>query len=521
MVTTSEIRDADVFFCNGVTTPVPAAAPFLPESGVIGWADYRDSGIPARFVSDMSGSDDYRQEFLVGARMLGLDSPRKPLHPQQLVIADVMNAADANGIPLHQTVAVCIPRRATKTTSIFAVALGRLMQREDYQVAFTAQSGTKARDRFIKDLVTPLERRFPDKDSRPFRINRSRGGEHITFDNGSSIVVLPPQGDSFRGDAYDLVIADESQVHGPEDTEELLGAIMPTFDTRPGAQLVVAGTTGEHRSGLLWKSLEEGRNAVVGSGIVEYSAGDMLTEAEYEDEDVWRRAHPGIDTLTTIEVIRNRWAKLPLEQFLREYLGVWPAGGGGRFLDLGKWSLAAVEGDLPSPPEHFAFAFAIHPDGSSASIVAAWRDDDEKGHLLLIDQRRGTQWFSPAMLTLARKYRTVPVGYDTYGGPTNVQTEILGRSRPRPKLAPQTMADIKTAAALLVKELDDGRLVHYAQEEMTTAAQLAVKRKIGNGWGLGRGQAEDDITPLEAGAIALRVYDTLKKREPFRPLMAD
>jgi len=48
-----------------------------------------------------------------------------------------------------------------------------------------------------------------------------------------------------------------------------------------------------------------------------------------------------------------------------------------------------------------------------------------------------------------------------------------------------------------------------------------VKRKIGNGWGLGRNADEEDITPLEAGALALRYLDTQRRRGNRGSIMAD
>lgn len=515
--------DRDVFEKTSYT-PVPAAAPFFPDSVAFGPVERRHSGISPRFLSSLAGSRAFHSEFLTGARMMGLDTARKPLHPQQLLVADVLNAVGEDGLALHSTVGVCIPRRASKTTSIWATALGRCMEREDYMVAFTAQSGTKARDRFLKDLVTPLERKYA-KGEGGFKVNRSQGHEHIIFDNGSRIDVLPPLPDSFRGDGFDMVIIDEGQTQGPEEADELKAAILPTFDTRPGAQLVVAGTAGKHRSGLLWDTLEDGRNGRAGTGIIEYAAADTLSEEDVANPEVWQMAHPGIGTLTTLERIALNFEAMrgKIWDFAAEYLGVWPVGGGGRFLNLERWASSAMGVDAATvrPPDHFALGFAIHPDGLSACIVAAWRDEAEEAHVLVLDHRMGTQWFSPKMLDLGRRYK-VPIAHDTYGGPTNVQVDILQRQKaPRPRLAPQTMADVKTAAALIVKSLDDGHLKHYDQDVFNEAARLAVKRKVGNGWGLGRGSAEDDITPLEAAALALHVFDGLRKREAFVPLMAN
>ena len=60
----------------------------------------------------------------------------------------------------------------------------------------------------------------------------------------------------FQQEAFDLVLCDEAGELDPEKAEALLAGILPTLDTRPTAQIVVAGTPGEVRAGLLWTRLE-------------------------------------------------------------------------------------------------------------------------------------------------------------------------------------------------------------------------------------------------------------------------
>jgi hypothetical protein len=512
--------EADSGFSSSIeTTPVPAAAPSLPDPEVFGPGLYPDGGIAPLHLSELSNFMEGRREFLHGAGMLGLNTERKPLHPQQYLVADLMNSIRDDGRPLYRTLAICIPRRASKTTSILAVALGRLSLREDYQVAFTAQSGTKARDRFLKDLVGPLERMFPDKNARPFKINRSRGGEHISFTNGSMIQVFPPIGESFRGDAYDLVIADESQVHSPETTEDLNAGIDPTFDTRPDAQMVAAGTTGEHRSGMLWQKLENGRAGKARTGILEYSAGDYVSELDMADPTVWKRAHPGIDTLTTLETIGERFETLPLDQFGREYLGVWPTGGGGSFIDMDKWRRLGIDGK-PEIPEHHTLGIAVEPNQRSAAIVAVWRDQDDAAHMYVIEHKAGVRWLVPAVIKHSRGNRKIYWAHDTFGAML-VEVEALQRHPARPLLAPQSMADVKTGAATLLKDLDDSKLHHYKQESLDEAAEKTIKRKIGFGWGIGpANRDEDDIVPLEAVTYALHAYDGIVPAPPLESMFA-
>lgn len=508
---TNDFEDPNsTFFEPGSATPVTDSDVFL--SSGLSWDAYRSSGIDPLNVSDLDGSSLKRREFLRGAELLGLGGGRKSLHPQQLMLADVCNAD-------FQTIAVLLPRRSSKTTSIFALALGRCAERDDYLVGYTTcTTGSKARDRFKKDIAPVLERLYPDAKNRPFKIVYAGGQERIVFDNGSIFQILPPKGENFRSDAFDLIILDEAGEADPEMGEDLLAGVLPTFDTRPDAQLIIAGTAAKYRDGnLLWDALVDGRAGLNQTGILEYAAPDDTTDEELDDWDIVEQlvllCHPGINTLTTLATIRTRWNKLKRFQFAEEYLSIFgTAGATSGIVNMEQWDKHAIKckvEDLPNPPEKFALAIAVHPDQLSAAIVAVWREKDQ-AKLLLIDHRNGVNWLAGEAVRLSRKYRTAIV-HDTTG-PITVEVEAIERERPKPRLAPQSFPNVKTAAALLVKDIKSGKVDHFDQEPMNEAAKLAKKRSVGpTAWALGRKLPEDDIVSLEAAAMGLRVFDEMPK----------
>lgn len=501
--------------------PSAGSAISLPD----GWTSVRDRGIPARFVSSLAATEESRVGFLWGARALGLDTERKPIHPQQLLVADALNAVDEHGRPIHPMMGVLLPRRSAKTTTIIANALGRCHSRPGWLVGFTlATTGQKGRDRFRTDIVAPLEVQYPDPATRPFKIRRATGSEGITFDNGSRLVVLTPSSEAFRSEAFDEVIVDEAGEASPERSEDLLAGALATMDTRPDAQFIVAGTAPEYRAGnLLWETLEDGRHGRRRTGIVDYSAPDILTADDLADWDVIepivRAHHPGIDTLTTIEVIRDRWDRLKPLSFAREYLSIaGTAGAVPGILDAEKWAAGAKPGKLPNLPQRFALAVAVHPDLISACIVAAWRRGG-KAHIAVLEHERGTNWLADAAVKISRKYK-VPIVHDNQGA-VLVEVETMLRKRPKPRTVPQTMRDVQTSAALLVGDLERGALAHFDQEPLNNAARLALKRRIGaSGWGFGRGNPEDDVICIEAASLALRSYDSTPARQRVEIMVA-
>lgn len=450
---------------------------------------------------------------------------RRP-HGQQLLVCDVL----AQG---HQRNVILLPRRSSKSTSVIAVGLGRAEAREDYRVGIlTLTSGKAGRSRFLKDVAPALERLYPDKASRPFKIIRSAGQERVEFlQSGGSVSWLSSIED-LRGEAFDLVILDEAGEADPEKVTEVLAAALPTLDTRPGAQIVAAGTAGRFRVGnLLWDWLALARSGR--GGILDYSVDDLeLTDAMLAGwepseahpqacvRDLVLASHPGVGTLTTIDSIRNNFETLPLERFLAEYLGVFgDTANDARLIRPATWLKAGTEAELPTP-ERYALGLACHPDQTVAAVVAAWRDAEGTAHVMVDRHERGVDWVAKYLAQFAGK--KVAIGYDTFSAVAQVEIQKVERMRGRvPQLEGRNTAFIRQAAALFMDDLNQGRLVHYRQAPMDTAADLAIKRRVGAfGWSFGRALAEDDIVAIEAAAIALKLYDDLPAPRVVKPMVA-
>lgn len=434
----------------------------------------------------------------LGAPLLGLD-----VTPVQNHLTDLLCAhRDVAGVwvPLLSEVAVQLPRRSGKTTSILSTALGRCIAIEGYQATYCAQSGTKSRERFYSTLKAL---RLHARRLTGWKARESRGEERIEFANGSMLRFMPPLPASFRGDDSDLIVLDEGQEVDDEDRAAVLGAALPLLDTRPAGQLVVAGTAGAHRSGLLWYALEQGRAGKW--GLLEYAAED---DDDLDSPAVWQRVHPGIGTLTTLDLIARRHTQLDPAEFAREYLGVWPATVAQVGFSVETWDAAG--GELLELPDRFGLAFESELDGSAAAVVAAWRVRG-RAHLLVLDARRGTSWLDAVLLPLARRHR-IPIGYDAHGSALDV-ADRLARAKPRPDLRGLSTAEYVSACAALAAAVVDGQARHARQPDLDDAVANAARRRIGDGgWGWGRRASSGPIGALVAATVALRVYDDLPAR---------
>ncbi|MCM3779869.1 hypothetical protein [Microbacterium hydrocarbonoxydans] len=473
-------------------------------------------------------TEDSRREFLEGARLLRLDQRRNfageivgPT-PIQLAITDTLAAGlKVNGI--------LEPRRTTKTTAIQATLIGRCALREDYLVGWTlATTGAKAGERFKKDVAAPLQRLYPDVKAREefVKISLSKGSEGLLFRNGSSFDVYAPSGDGFRSNAFDVAWVDEAGEAELELGEDLTAAIRPTLHTRHQAQFVLSGTAGAFRSGqLLWDALTDPTAAVLSHGLPDDVDPDELEDWEPSEEhprarvrEHVLRVHPGIGWTTPLEVIKEDFDTPAMrKKFPAEILSVFALEGSNTaLLSQPKWQAAA----LPlteagsTPPARFCMVPFVHPDGTYASIAAAWSGPKDTVNVGLLHHQKGTEGFAQKLLDLARKHKR-DIVYDPKSAATEVEVRRVRESRRAPAERPVLSKDVARAAINLTKILNEGHLRHFDQPELTSAAEVAVKRgwNYSSGWSLGRpkGQEEVDISGLEA--VALAAYKLLDERE--------
>jgi hypothetical protein len=493
------------------------------------WIELRDSGIAPLVDTEMITTERARAEFLIGAWLL--DKTWTPdgrglmanLKPQMLRVVDVLGGGRFKN-------AVILPRRSSKTTTLWCVLLGRCWLNEGHQAGYTMlTTQKKTAERYRLDVYTPVVKQWPSEDTRPIKVYKGNGKEHVEFANGSWLGILSPDGDAFRSGAYDTLVADEGGAAKVEMADDVKSAVIPAFDTRPGSQFIVAGTAAKYRDGNpLWDLLNDPKAGKVRFTVADSVTDEQLSAWEPEEDhpearvrELIEQMHPGVDSgLTTLAKIEENFGDLKLEQFAEEYLGLFGSvGASSGIFNQEKWALAGSGGEIPALLEvpRFTVAFAPHPDQRCVSIVAAWRDEDGKAVPDQLEWRQGIDWAAQKLLRIWLKYK-VPIVYDGGSQVAQLIVETLNRGKQRPKLQPLTFVDVKKAASLVVDEVDRGNVLHYRQPEMDSAVQLAVKRKAGvNGWALGRDpkSLNDDITGAEAWSYAQLAYDLAKpKRAP-------
>lgn len=462
----------------------------------------------------------------VGSRLLGL-----PLFAQGMQVAGVLEARDRRGDPLYDEVVVMMPRRATKTTSIWATLLGRCATIPGYRVVTTAQDGTRAGEK-IREHMEMLEANGFEE-SGAGELKWSNGKERIVFANHSVLWVVAPKPGAFRSAAADVVFIDEAGELDPEKGEAILAGALPLGDTRQAPQTIIAGTPSRSRAGLLWSTLLDGRAGKSGTGIVDYSLrdGEEMVVVEEDgsarlDEKVLRRVHPGVGSeadfkagrcLTTVARMRKRFEKMSRTQFEMEYGCRFPADSSTDALDPAKWRAGEVA--PMERPERIGIAFDCVYDGSAASICYAWRDEDGRAVIEVVAHRLGTNWVAREAHRVSEKHRRTPVAHDDIGANRDPDT-AMGRMRPKPRIVRLNTKDVMGAAARIANEVHAGNLLHFGQQDLDAAVDNLTWRDIGkSGRAFGPKQLGGaPITPFVAAGHALWQYDQLPKQRGALPV---
>ncbi len=523
------------------------------------WIELRDRGRLPLEASELVSSYQARAEFLVGAWVINEIVPRRiiaggllgNLQPQMLRTADTLGA----GGPLDPEEpqpgegrflnAILEPRRSAKTTSIWCVLIGRCWMRAVYMAAYTMlTTAQKAAERFKLDVRDPIIRKWRNPKDCPVKLNGSNGALGVEFPNGSKLSILSPNGDAVRSGAYDVLVMDEAGEAEPEMWDDIVGAVVPSFDTRPGSQMVYAGTGGKYREGShFWDVLHD-----LDAGRLRYGVPDDVDERRLESweagaGELAEQLHPGLDGLTNLSTIRRNFGILKALKFGREYLGHFGKdSGNANLLSATEWEASRLEGEPPSGVKPLALAFAVHYGGAWASVAVGWLvPDDRPADLVqtalveageaepapplaavkLVHHQAGNAKLARTLFDLWKQLR-IPIVYDDAPQERAVIQELQRLARQARVRIPTDMvrfAEKAVATTKLLNGITHRTVIHWEQSELDDAAGIAVPRISGKARLIGAPDDESDVTPLDASALVLLRMPDEEPEESFDPIV--
>lgn len=407
---------------------------------------------------------------------------------------------------------VTVPRQAGKSDLVNALHTSRLLMFKAHHAMMTAQTGKDAGKRW-GSLVSDLNISTGVR-SRAWKVSRGKGAELVTnLGRGSTLAPFPPTEDAVHGDALNFVTLDETWAFTEAEGAALETAVKPTFLTQSLSQLMRVSTRGTANSAYLNSNIAAGRQATQDTGsrrfFFEWSANEEAAEADpYSDETL--SFHPALGHTQSARKIRDLGKDMSAGAWRRSFLNLETATGETAIdlatWDARRWNYAPQTGPRyrPARPEDRVLAWDIAADGSGATVIEAWLNDEGVPAVAHLASGPGTGWLRPLLERLAAEgYRSIIA--DESGPNTTMLQDLpadLG-------IEAVSFSRYGTACQSLLDRLREGTLEHDGHASYEAAISVAAltrtqKATIFN--------AKNSAGPIDAiRALALAQHEAADK----------
>lgn len=424
--------------------------------------------------------------------------------PWQEYVARVGTELLDDGSYAYQVVVVTVPRQSGKTTLLGAMACELCVSNDNHQIRYTAQTGKDARDRW-NDLVK-LVQDSPLKNV--VKARRSQGSERLVFPNGSEYRVFAPTADALHGSTPHKVILDEAFAHTRQVGDALMGAIGPAQITLIDRQLWIVSTEGTALSEFLADWIAKGRAGADRVALFDWGAGDDITDPY--DPAGWWTFHPALGVTITEDAIRSEAGRLPRSEFERAYLNR-RTRTESHTISPNDWRRLGVTQTPPSDPKRMTLVYAVAHDGTSASVVAVWRDAAGKPQGKLVRWAPGHSWVAAEVAAYRDRWKPRLIACPS-NGPTREVTAELDRAKVR-GVRQLTAPEFSQSWAAFMEGVRTRAFGHDGSEHLSDAAANVVPRQTETGAAPSWKASAGDISPLVALQVGLWVQDAMPERK--------
>lgn len=429
-----------------------------------------------------------------------------PLDEWQENVFEAAMGERADGKWAARLVGLSTPRQNGKSQLIVARALAGALLLDEKTIICSAHQTDTAREVFQR-LLDVIEDN-PNISRRVDGVMKAIGREYIRFKGGATIRVKARSISGSRGFSADCLLLDEAQILG----SAAWSSILPTMSARDNPQAWLMGTPptaqddGEVFARLRQRGIE-GKDARL--AYLEWSADQ---DDDLDDKSTWRKSNPAYGTRISPEAVEAERTAMTDEQFAMERLGMWSLHRERGVIPAPSWAERTDERSLAV--SRFSLGVECGPDLAWASVAFAGQRTDNKWHIELDDDQhtrgRGVAWLLPhieALLAENSQIRSVVVDV---AGPIAALLEKRTDGRwffagSSVQVTPVKVAELGSGCAQILNGVVVGDVWHIGQPQLTAAALSAGKRPLGDTgmWVWSRKSADSDITPIQAGTLAL------------------
>lgn len=411
-------------------------------------------------------------------------------------------------------VAWSIPRQVGKTFTIGSLLIAMCVEFPGLKVLWTAHRTRTATDAF-RSMQGMVKRKRVRPHLMPGRndgVRTANGEQEIAFRNGSIIMFGAREQGFGRGFTnIDVEVFDEAQILGTKALEDMVAATNQSRHPH-GALLFFLGTPprpedpSEAFSEKRAKALSGKTDNLI---YIEFSADP---DSEPDDESQWPVMNPSYPKRTPREALLRMRENLPGDDaWNREARGLWDAVRSTGVIPAPSWM--EREDTNSVAVANLSLGVEVGPDLAWASVALAGQRQDESWHIELDDDQhtrgRGTAWLVPHLQYLTVNNPNIRgVVVDVFG-PVSALLEQRGThwffKGTNLQATPVRVAELGSGCANVLDGITTGWLHHIGQPQFTAAALAAGKRRLGDTgmWVWSRKLADSDITPIQAGTLAL------------------
>jgi hypothetical protein len=343
-------------------------------------------------------------------------------------------------------------------------------------------------------------------------IRSSNGEQEVVFRNGSKIMFGARSMGFGRGfDEIDVEVFDEAQILDSKALEDMVAATNQARHEH-GALLFFMGTPPRPTDPSEAFSLRRAEALSGESGDAIWLEIGADPESDPNDQKQYPRMNPSFPKRTPLNsILRLRKNLGDEDSWNREGRGIWDPVTSSGVLPGPSWLTQTDE--VSRADTRISLGVEVGPDLAWASVAIAGERADESWHFELDDDQhtrgRGTAWLIPHIQYLvANNPQIRSVVVDVAGPVKALLDERGGRwffKGTTVQATPVKVAELGVGCADVLDGIVTGWLHHIGQPQFTAAALAAGKRPLGDTgmWVWSRKTAESDITPIQAGTLAL------------------